>query len=52
VLLDKRAHRLIDIDIAYRGFALHDEYVVGYGLDHRQRYRNLPMIGVLRTERY
>ncbi len=52
VLLDKRAHRLIDIDIAYCGFQLQDEYVVGYGLDHRQRYRNLPIIGVLRPDRY
>lgn len=52
VLLDKQAHRLIDIDIAYRGFALRDEYVVGYGLDHRQRYRNLPVIGILRPDRY
>jgi len=52
VLLDKRAHRLIDIDVAYRGFELRDEYVVGYGLDHRQRYRNLPAIGVLRPDRY
>lgn len=52
VLLDKRAHRLIDIDVAYRGFELHDEYVVGYGLDHRQRYRNLPVIGILRPECY
>ncbi|MDI7278068.1 MAG: hypoxanthine phosphoribosyltransferase [Anaerolineae bacterium] len=52
VLLDKRAHRLIDIDVAYRGFELADEYVVGYGLDHRQRYRNLPVIGVLRPDRY
>jgi hypoxanthine phosphoribosyltransferase len=52
VLLDKRAHRLIDIDVAYRGFELQDEYVVGYGLDHRQRYRNLPAIGVLRAECY
>lgn len=51
VLLDKRAHRLIDIDLAYRGFELYDEYVVGYGLDHRQRYRNLPVIGVLRPDR-
>ncbi|HOQ99015.1 MAG TPA: hypoxanthine phosphoribosyltransferase [Anaerolineae bacterium] len=52
VLLDKRAHRLIDVDIAYHGFALHDEYVVGYGLDHRQRYRNLPVVGVLKPECY
>ncbi len=52
VLLDKRAHRLLDIDVAYRGFDLRDEYVVGYGLDHRQRYRNLPLIGVLRPDRY
>ncbi len=52
VLLDKRAHRLIDIDIAYRGFVLADEYVVGYGLDHRQRYRNLPVIGILKPDKY
>ncbi len=52
VLLDKRTHRLIDIDVAYRGFELHDEYVVGYGLDHRQHYRNLPVIGLLRPDRY
>ncbi len=52
VLLDKQAHRLIDIDVAYRGFELRDEYVVGYGLDHRQRYRNLPVIGVLKPECY
>jgi len=52
VLLDKRAHRLIDIDVAYRGFELHDEFVVGYGLDHRQRYRNLPVIGILKPECY
>jgi len=52
VLLDKRAHRLIDIDLVYRGFELRDEYVVGYGLDHRQRYRNLPVIGVLRPDCY
>ncbi len=52
VLLDKRAHRLIDIDVDYRGFELADEYVVGYGLDHRQRYRSLPVIGILRPDRY
>jgi len=52
VLLDKRAHRLIDIDVDYRGFELRDEYVVGYGLDHRQRYRNLPVVGILRPDRY
>lgn len=52
VLLDRHAHRLIDIDVAYRGFAIGDEFVVGYGLDYRQRYRNLPVIGVLRADRY
>lgn len=52
VLLNKKAHRLIDIPVDYCGFELHDEYVVGYGLDHRQRYRNLPVIGILRSDHY
>jgi hypoxanthine phosphoribosyltransferase len=49
-LLDKRARRLIDVDLRYRGLEAPDSFYVGYGLDYRQRYRNLPYIGVLRPE--
>lgn len=50
-LLDKRARRIVDdLPIAYRGFEIPDVFVVGYGLDLRQRYRNLPFIGVLDEE--
>ncbi len=50
VLLDRPQHRLIDLDIAYKGFELDDVFVVGYGLDYKQRYRNLPYLGVLKPE--
>lgn len=46
-LLDKPAHRQTEVDIAYTGFEIEDYFVVGYGLDYAQRYRNLPYIGVL-----
>ncbi len=49
-LLDKRARRLVDVPLDYIGFEIPDEFVVGYGLDYRQRYRNLPFIGVLKHE--
>jgi hypoxanthine phosphoribosyltransferase len=49
-LLDKRARRLVDTDLRYVGFEASDAFYVGYGLDFRQRYRNLPYIGVLRPE--
>lgn len=50
-LLDKAARRIVDnLPIAYRGFEVPDIFVVGYGLDFRQRYRNLPCIGVLKAE--
>ena len=51
-LLDKPARRLTDIDIEYRGFTIPDRFVVGYGLDFDERYRNLPYIGVLRPSVY
>lgn len=47
VLFNKPAHRLIDVPIKYRGFDLPDRFVAGYGLDYRERYRNLPFVGVL-----
>jgi hypoxanthine phosphoribosyltransferase len=50
VLLDKRARRRVEVPIQYRGFEVPDTFVVGYGLDYRGRYRNLPFIGVLRPE--
>ena len=46
-LLDKPERREVDIDVKYNGFCIPDEFVVGYGLDYDQRYRNLPFIGSL-----
>jgi hypoxanthine phosphoribosyltransferase len=49
-LLDKRVRRLVDVPLDYVGFEVPDEFVVGYGLDYRQRFRNLPFIATLRPE--
>lgn len=46
-LLDKPEQRVAKVDVDYTGFCIPDEFVVGYGLDYAQRYRNLPYIGVL-----
>lgn len=46
-LLDKPDRRVVDVDVEYVGFNIPDEFVVGYGLDYDQRYRNLPYVGVL-----
>lgn len=46
-LLDKPERRVVDVDVHYTGFQIPDEFVVGYGLDYDQRYRNLPYIGVV-----
>jgi hypoxanthine phosphoribosyltransferase len=51
-LLDKPARRLVEIAIDYRGFTIPDQFVVGYGLDYGEHYRNLPFIGVLKPEVY
>jgi hypoxanthine phosphoribosyltransferase len=50
VLFDRPYRRLIDIPLAYQGFELPDLFVVGYGLDAGERYRNLPFVGVLKPE--
>lgn len=51
-LLDKPEGRIVDIDVNYVGFDVPNEFVVGYGLDFAERYRNLPYIGVLKPEIY
>jgi len=50
VLLNKKKRRARHVDVDYVGFEIEDEFVVGYGLDFMERYRNLPYIGVLRKE--
>lgn len=50
VLLSKKKRRSREVDADYLGFEIDDEFVVGYGLDYDERYRNLPCIGVLRKE--
>jgi hypoxanthine phosphoribosyltransferase len=47
-LLDKSARRIIDLPIPYRGFEISDVFVVGYGMDFQQQYRNLPDISILK----
>jgi hypoxanthine phosphoribosyltransferase len=49
-LLDKKARRLINVPLDYVGFEVPDEFVVGYGLDYKGEYRNLPFIGILHPE--
>jgi hypoxanthine phosphoribosyltransferase len=49
-LLDKRARRLVETKLDYVGFEIPDEFVVGYGLDYRQRFRNLPFVATVRSE--
>lgn len=51
-LLDKAARRIVPLTVDYRGFEIPDKFVIGYGLDYAERYRNLPFIGVLRPEVY
>ncbi len=46
-LLDRRVRRLANVKLDYVGFEIQDEFVVGYGLDYKGEYRNLPFIGVL-----
>ena len=49
-LLDKKARRIVEVPVRYVGFDVPDEFVVGYGLDYEEKYRNLPFIGSLKPE--
>ncbi|MDY0340363.1 MAG: hypoxanthine phosphoribosyltransferase [Coriobacteriia bacterium] len=51
-LLSKEGKQQVPIECAYVGFSVPDEFVVGYGLDYAERYRNLPYIGILKREIY
>ena len=51
-LLDKPDRRVVEIEADYVGFVVPNEFVVGYGLDYNQKYRNLPYVGVLKDEIY
>ena len=51
-LLDKPSRRLIEVPVKYAGFTIPDKFVVGYGLDYDQKFRNLPFVGVLKPEVY
>ncbi len=51
-LLNKPARRVLDIPIDYVGFEIPDKFVIGYGLDYGEIYRNLPFVGVLKPEAY
>ncbi|MDY4697663.1 hypoxanthine phosphoribosyltransferase [Selenomonas montiformis] len=51
-LLSKPSRRTVDVSIDYCGFEIPDEFIVGYGLDYAEKYRNLPFIGVLKPEIY
>ncbi len=51
-LFDKPARRTVDLQPDYKGFTLPDEFVVGYGLDYAEQYRNLPYVGILKPHVY
>ncbi len=50
-LLDKPDRRVVEVKVDYTGFQIPDEFVVGYGLDYAQKYRNLPYIGVVELDK-
>lgn len=52
VMFDKPVRRLVDIPLRYKGFDIPDQFVVGYGLDYREKYRNLPFVGLLKAEAF
>ena len=46
-LLDKSSRRVVDVDVEYVGFEIEDKFIVGYGIDYAEKYRNLPYIGIV-----
>ena len=50
VLFNKEKRRLIDLPLRYQGFNIPDYYIVGYGLDYREKYRNIPFVGLIKAE--
>jgi len=51
-LLNKQARRISDLEVKYIGFEVPDGFIVGYGIDYAEKYRNLPFIGILKSEVY
>ncbi len=51
-LLDKPSGRKVEVSVEYIGFTVENEFFVGYGLDYREEYRNLPYVGILKPEVY
>ena len=51
-MLDKPSRREVEVFVDYTGFQIENEFVVGYGLDYAEKYRNLPFVGVLKEEIY
>lgn len=51
-LLNKPKRRAVELEVKYIGFEVPDEFIVGYGIDYAEKYRNLPFIGILKREVY
>lgn len=51
-LLDKPSRRNVNVDVEYSGFEVPNEFLVGYGLDYNEKYRNLPFVGILKSSIY
>ncbi len=51
-LFDKPLRRKVELEPDYKGFIIPDEFIVGYGLDYAEKYRNLPYVGILKRELY
>ncbi|WP_129596487.1 hypoxanthine phosphoribosyltransferase [Anaerophilus nitritogenes] len=51
-LLDKPERRKIDLKVDYKGFDIPDEFIIGYGIDYAEKYRNLPYVAILKREVY